>query len=64
MAQHERDKILRLLATLDREHLAGKHDALQLAIITLLCGGHLLLEDRPGLGTRDRPPFRPGAVYQ
>ena len=50
MAQHEREAILRLLATLDREHLSGKHDALQLAIITLLCGGHLLLEDRPGLG--------------
>jgi MoxR-like ATPase len=50
MAQHEREAILRLLDTLDREHLSGKHDALQLAIITLLCGGHLLLEDRPGLG--------------
>lgn len=50
MAQPEREAILRLLATLDREHLSGKHDALQLAIITLLCGGHLLLEDRPGLG--------------
>jgi MoxR-like ATPase len=50
MAQHEQETILRLLATLDREHLSGKHDALQLAIIALLCGGHLLLEDRPGLG--------------
>lgn len=50
MAQSERETILHLLEVLDREHLSGKREALQLAIITLLCGGHLLLEDRPGLG--------------
>ena len=30
--------------------IVGKHDTLQLAIIGLLCQGHLLIEDVPGVG--------------
>src|SRR5260370_28181871 len=30
--------------------LVGKHSTVQLAIVALLCEGHLLLEDVPGIG--------------
>src|SRR5258708_11645298 len=30
--------------------LVGKHAAVQLAVVALLCEGHLLLEDVPGIG--------------
>ena len=30
--------------------LVGKHSTIQLAIVALLCEGHLLLEDVPGIG--------------
>ncbi len=31
-------------------HLRGKDDAVELAVVALLAGGHLLLEDQPGVG--------------
>lgn len=34
---------------LDR-YLVGKRDTTRLAVMTLLCGGHLLIEDVPGVG--------------
>src|SRR5260370_38569272 len=30
--------------------LVGKHSTVQLAVVALLCEGHLLLEDVPGIG--------------
>ena len=30
--------------------LVGKHAIVQLAVVALLCEGHLLLEDVPGIG--------------
>src|SRR5260221_12386154 len=30
--------------------LVGKHATVQLAVVALLCEGHLLLEDVPGIG--------------
>src|SRR3954470_14939390 len=30
--------------------IVGKHDAIQLALVALLCEGHLLIEDVPGIG--------------
>jgi MoxR-like ATPase len=42
--------IRRVLQTLDREILQGKERALRLSFIALLAGGHILLEDLPGLG--------------
>ncbi|MFN2198048.1 MAG: AAA family ATPase, partial [Anaerolineales bacterium] len=30
--------------------IVGKHDAIELAVIGLLCQGHLLIEDVPGVG--------------
>ena len=30
--------------------IVGKHDAVQLTVIALLCEGHLLIEDVPGTG--------------
>lgn len=30
--------------------IVGKHDAVQMAIVALLCHGHLLIEDVPGVG--------------
>ncbi|MGA7759093.1 MAG: MoxR family ATPase [Ilumatobacteraceae bacterium] len=39
----------RLIGTLDAV-VAGKHDVVETAIATLLAGGHLLIEDLPGVG--------------
>src|SRR5690606_1161196 len=30
--------------------VVGKHDALRLILVTVLAGGHVLIEDLPGLG--------------
>ena len=38
-----------LIDTVD-EVIAGKHDAAQVAVATILSGGHLLIEDIPGVG--------------
>jgi MoxR-like ATPase len=46
----KRDKMLNVLDTLAARYLKGKVRALRLAIIALLSGGHILLEDIPGLG--------------
>lgn len=48
LAGHE--AIHRVLDALAGRHLQGKVRAVRLALITLLSGGHLLLEDIPGLG--------------
>jgi MoxR-like ATPase len=42
--------IRQVLETLDSEILQGKQRALRLTFIALLAGGHVLLEDLPGLG--------------
>ncbi len=39
-----------LLDSLSGEYLQGKEDVLRLSMIALLCGGHILIEDLPGLG--------------
>jgi MoxR-like ATPase len=39
----------RLVATID-EVIAGKHDVAEVAVATMLSGGHLLIEDIPGVG--------------
>ena len=43
-------EITRIIDTLSGNYLQGKIRAIKLAMITLLSGGHLLLEDIPGLG--------------
>jgi len=43
-------EMLGVVDTLLERHLQGKARSLRLAMITLLAGGHLLLEDIPGLG--------------
>ncbi|MDK2847275.1 MAG: MoxR-like ATPase [Desulfuromonadales bacterium] len=42
--------IRQVLQTLDNDILQGKERALRLSFIALLAGGHVLLEDLPGLG--------------
>jgi len=39
-----------MLDTLSRDYLQGKEDVLKLSVIALLTGGHILIEDLPGLG--------------
>lgn len=39
-----------LMDTLCNRHLHGKDDVVRLAVIALLAGGHILIEDLPGLG--------------
>ena len=39
-----------MLETLSRDYLQGKEDVLRLSAIAMLCGGHILIEDLPGLG--------------
>lgn len=45
-----RQAVLQVIDCLATEYLQGKVQAIRLAIISLLAGGHLLLEDIPGLG--------------
>lgn len=42
--------ISNMLDVLNNNHLQGKQDVLRLAVIALLTGGHILIEDIPGLG--------------
>ena len=39
-----------LLENLSRDYLQGKEEVLRLSVIALLTGGHILIEDLPGLG--------------
>ncbi|PLX88621.1 MAG: AAA family ATPase [Desulfuromonas sp.] len=50
MPLQKRDAILNVIDVLSKRHLQGKVRAIRLAVISLLAGGHLLLEDLPGLG--------------
>ena len=45
-----RQRILQVIDCLAKDYLQGKVRAIRLALISLLAGGHLLLEDTPGLG--------------
>lgn len=44
------DEMNRVLEELSTQHLKGKVRALRLSLMALLTGGHILLEDIPGLG--------------
>jgi MoxR-like ATPase len=46
----KREEILNVIETLTSRYLRGKIKAVKLSIIALLSGGHILLEDIPGLG--------------
>jgi MoxR-like ATPase len=46
----KRDEILHVIDTLVAKYLQGKIKAIELSVIALLSGGHILLEDIPGLG--------------
>ena len=46
----QRDEMLNVIDTLATRYLKGKVRAVRLAVIALLSGGHILLEDIPGLG--------------
>ncbi|PLX84292.1 MAG: AAA family ATPase [Desulfuromonas sp.] len=50
MATKTRDRIVTVIDSLARDYLQGKIRTLRLAVIATVCGGHLLLEDIPGLG--------------
>jgi MoxR-like ATPase len=50
MSSDPRTPILNVIETLADQHLKGKVKAIKLAMMSLLSGGHLLLEDIPGLG--------------
>jgi MoxR-like ATPase len=50
MSNDPRQPILNVIETLAERYLKGKVKTIKLAMISLLSGGHLLLEDIPGLG--------------
>ena len=50
MTTDPRDPILHVIDTLSERYLKGKVRAVKLAMMSLLSGGHILLEDIPGLG--------------
>jgi len=50
MSLPKRDEILNVIDTLSTRYLQGKIRAVRLSLIALLSGGHILLEDIPGLG--------------
>ena len=43
-------KLAQTLVEAVGQHLRGKQEAVELAVIALFAGGHLLLEDQPGVG--------------
>jgi MoxR-like ATPase len=50
MANPHREPVVRVIDTLADRYLKGKIQAVKLAMTSLLAGGHLLIEDIPGLG--------------
>ncbi|HOP41348.1 MAG TPA: MoxR family ATPase [Geobacteraceae bacterium] len=50
MSLPKRDEMLHVIETLTTRYLRGKVRAVKLSLIALLTGGHILLEDIPGLG--------------
>ena len=50
MVDTPRAPVIRVIDTLADRYLKGKIKAVKLAVTSLLAGGHLLLEDIPGLG--------------
>ena len=50
MSNDPRIPILNVIETLSDQYLQGKVKAVKLAMMALLSGGHLLIEDIPGLG--------------
>jgi MoxR-like ATPase len=50
MSLPKRDEMLHVIDTLTTRYLRGKVRAVKLSMIALLTGGHILLEDIPGLG--------------
>jgi MoxR-like ATPase len=50
MADDPRAPVVRVIDVLAERYLRGKIQAVKLAMTSLLAGGHLLLEDIPGLG--------------
>ena len=50
MELYQRKQILDVIETLSSQYLQGKVRAIRLALVSLLSGGHILLEDIPGLG--------------
>ncbi len=50
MQSATRDKIVGVIDQLSNEYLKGKAQAVRLCFLALLSGGHILLEDIPGLG--------------
>ena len=49
LSRHNRN-ITAMLDVLSREYLQGKDEVLRLSVVALLTGGHILIEDLPGLG--------------
>jgi MoxR-like ATPase len=47
---HHNRTMTTMLDGLSREYLQGKEEVLRLSVIALLTGGHILVEDLPGLG--------------
>jgi len=50
MSLAKREEILNVIDTLSSRYLKGKVRAVRLSVIALLTGGHILIEDVPGLG--------------
>lgn len=46
----QRHVFANVFETLSRDYLQGKEEVLRLSVIALLVGGHILVEDMPGLG--------------
>jgi len=50
MPSHHARTMTAMLEALSRDYLQGKEEVLRLSVIALLTGGHILIEDLPGLG--------------
>ena len=61
MQQNQVRSIVYTLQQNIRRVIVGKDEAIELALIALLCKGHVLIEDVPGVG-KTTLAGRPGAV--
>jgi MoxR-like ATPase len=50
MTNEQSNSLTRIVSELGSSHLPGREKPLELAVIALLTGGHILIEDIPGLG--------------
>jgi MoxR-like ATPase len=61
MVKNVQEPVERVAANVERV-IVGKHAEVRMALVSLLCEGHILIEDVPGVGKTMLAKARPAAV--